>query len=102
MAGMDQSLVLDGGGLLDDCRLHDITVQAWSPFEAGFFTGMFLGSDDHLELNAVIDRLAAKDDVPAIAIATARITRTRPTSRSSWARRRPNGSPVRLGAPGCR
>jgi predicted oxidoreductase len=75
MAGLDQSLVLDGGGLLDYCRLHDITVQAWSPFQAGFFTGPFLGNPEYAELNAVVDRLAAQYDVPATAIATAWITR---------------------------
>ena len=75
MAGEDQSLTLDGGGILDYCRLHDITVQAWSPFQAGFFTGVFLGSDDYPELNAVIDRLAATYDVPPIAVAVAWITR---------------------------
>ncbi|NYF16765.1 putative oxidoreductase [Microbacterium sp. AK009] len=75
MAGTDQSVVLDGGGIIDYCRLHGITVQAWSPFQAGFFTGTFLGSPDYPELNAVIDRLAKAYDVPAIAIATAWITR---------------------------
>ncbi|HEY5880643.1 MAG TPA: aldo/keto reductase [Nakamurella sp.] len=75
MAGLDQSVTLDGGGILDYCRINDITVQAWSPFQAGFFTGVFLGSPDHPELNAVIDRLAASYDVPPIAIATAWITR---------------------------
>lgn len=70
-----QSITLDGGGIVDYCRLHDITVQAWSPFQAGFFTGVFLGSPEHPELNAVIDRLADRYDVPAIAIATAWITR---------------------------
>jgi predicted oxidoreductase len=75
MAGLDQSLVLDGGGLLDYCRLNDITVQAWSPFQAGFFTGPFLGNPEYAELNAVIDRLAATYDVPPIAVATAWITR---------------------------
>ncbi|POH67128.1 MULTISPECIES: aldo/keto reductase [Cryobacterium] len=75
MAGEQQSLTLDGGGILDYCRLNDITVQAWSPFQAGFFTGVFLGSAEYPELNAVIDRLAAAYDVPAIAIATAWITR---------------------------
>ncbi|MGW9031027.1 aldo/keto reductase, partial [Streptomyces sp. NPDC055722] len=62
-------------GLLDYCRLHDITVQAWSPFQAGFFDGPFLDSAGHPELNAVIDRLAAKYGVPSLAIATAWITR---------------------------
>jgi len=74
MAGLDQSISLDNG-IVDYCRLHDITLQAWSPFQAGFFTGPFLGNKDYPELNAVIDRLAAKYDVPAIAIATAWITR---------------------------
>ncbi|NMR21088.1 aldo/keto reductase family oxidoreductase [Cellulomonas fimi] len=75
MANLDQSVVRDGSGLLDYCRLHDITVQAWSPFQAGFFTGPFLGNPEYPELNAVIDRLAAQYDVPAIAVATAWITR---------------------------
>lgn len=75
MVAEAQSVVLDGGGIVDYCRLHDITVQAWSPFQGGFFTGAFLGSPEYPELNAVIDRLAAAYDVPAIAIATAWITR---------------------------
>jgi len=75
MQNLDQALTLDGGGILDYCRLNDITVQAWSPFQAGFFTGVFLGSPDYPELNAVIDRLASAYDVPALAIATAWITR---------------------------
>ena len=75
MAGLDQSVTLDGGGVLDYCRINRITVQAWSPFQAGFFTGVFLGSPEYPELNAVVDRLAAAYDVPPIAIATAWITR---------------------------
>jgi predicted oxidoreductase len=75
MLGLEQSVVVDGGGILDYCRINGITVQAWSPFQAGFFTGVFLGSPDYPELNAAIDRLAAQYDVPPIAIATAWITR---------------------------
>ncbi|AOS61519.1 aldo/keto reductase [Actinoalloteichus hymeniacidonis] len=75
MLDRQQSVTLDGGGLVDYCRLNDITIQAWSPFQAGFFTGVFLGSPEYPELNAVIDRLAAQYDVPPIAIATAWITR---------------------------
>ncbi len=74
MAGLDQSISRDNG-IVDYCRLHDITLQAWSPFQAGFFTGPFLGNAEYPELNAVVDRLAEKYDVPAIAIATAWITR---------------------------
>jgi predicted oxidoreductase len=74
MQGLDQSIVRDNG-TLDYCRLHDITVQAWSPFQAGFFDGVFLGNEKYPELNAVLDRLAKQYDVPTIAIATAWITR---------------------------
>ncbi|GAA2153672.1 MULTISPECIES: aldo/keto reductase [Glycomyces] len=74
MQGLDQSVARDDG-IVDYCRLHDITIQAWSPFQAGFFTGPFIGSERYPELNAVIDRLAAKYDVPPIAIAVAWITR---------------------------
>ena len=75
MHGVDQSVTLDGGGVLDYCRLNHITVQAWSPFQAGFFTGVFLGAPEYADLNAAIDRLAAHYDVAPIAIATAWITR---------------------------
>ncbi len=83
--GSAQSTSVDGGGVLDYCRLHDIAVQAWSPLQAGgrlrpqtsgdSHSGTFLGAPDLPELNAVIDRLAAAYDVPPIAIATAWITR---------------------------
>lgn len=75
MLAEQQSVTLDGGGIVDYCRLNDITIQAWSPFQAGFFNGVFLNSPDYPELNAVIDRLAKQYDVPPIAIATAWITR---------------------------
>ena len=75
MLGAEQSVTRDGGGILDYCRLHDITVQAWSPFQAGFFTGVFFDSPQYPELNAAIDRLATQYDVPTMAIATAWILR---------------------------
>jgi predicted oxidoreductase len=65
-----------GAGILDYCRLHGITVQAWSPYQAGFFTGTFIGDrDKYPELNDVLDALASKYAVPPIGIATAWITR---------------------------
>nr|WP_323132219.1 aldo/keto reductase [Kineococcus indalonis] len=74
MQALEQSVSRDNG-VLDYCRLHDVTVQAWSPFQAGFFTGVFLGNPEYAELNAVVDRLAQQYGVPPIAIATAWITR---------------------------
>ena len=75
MSGEEQSVVRDGGGVVEYCRINDITIQAWSPFQGGFFDGVFLGNDKYAELNAVLDRLAAKYRVEPIAIATAWITR---------------------------
>ena len=75
MAGHDQSLVRDGGGIVEYCRINGITIQAWSPFQDGFSHGVFLGNPVYAQLNAVIDRLAAVHDVTPIAIATAWITR---------------------------
>ncbi|MDR2253084.1 MAG: aldo/keto reductase [Bifidobacteriaceae bacterium] len=76
MEKLDQSVVRDGGGLLDYCRANGITVQAWSPFQRGFFDGVFLGDREREpKLNDVIDKLAAKHKVEPIAIATAWITR---------------------------
>ncbi|MFD5864454.1 aldo/keto reductase family oxidoreductase [Agromyces sp. NPDC127015] len=74
MQGFWQSTMLDGG-IVDYCRMNGITIQAWSPLQAGFFSGVFLGSADYPELNSAIDRLAEKYDVAPIAIATAWITR---------------------------
>ena len=39
------------GSVLDYCRLNDITIQPWSPFQYGFFEGVFLGNDKFPELN---------------------------------------------------
>ena len=56
--------------------MHDITLQAWSPFQNGFFAGPFLGDlENFLELNNVIDEIAANYDVTNTAIATAWISR---------------------------
>ncbi|MDR1407381.1 MAG: aldo/keto reductase, partial [Tannerella sp.] len=63
------------GSILDYCRLHDLTIQAWSPFQKGFFDGPFLGDPEYAELNAVVDRLAAKYGVTPSAVAVGWITR---------------------------
>lgn len=63
------------GSVLDFCRLNDITIQPWSPFQYGFFEGVFLDNPKFPELNAVIDRIAAKYGVSNTAIALAWILR---------------------------
>lgn len=63
------------GGVLEYCRLKDITIQAWSPFQYGMFEGIFLGNEKFAELNKVIDNLAEKYNVTNSAIAVAWILR---------------------------
>lgn len=71
-----QSPVLDGGGLVEYCRIAGITLQAWSPVQGTRGGGgTFLGHPEYAELNAVIDDLARSYDVPPLAIAVAWITR---------------------------
>ncbi len=79
-AGLNVNMQIDrsvnrDGGILDYCRLKDITIQPWSPFQYGFFEGVFLGSPKYPELNAKINELAEKYDVPDTAIATAWLLR---------------------------
>ncbi|OYU16860.1 MAG: aldo/keto reductase [Rhodobacteraceae bacterium PARR1] len=75
MKGLEQSVSRDLG-LLDYSRLKGMTLQAWSPFQKGFFDGVFVGDRvDHPELNDVLDELAAKHGVTPTGIAVAWITR---------------------------
>lgn len=63
------------GSVLDFCRLNDITIQPWSPFQYGFFEGVFLGSDKFPELNQKIDEIAEKYNVTNTTIAIAWLLR---------------------------
>jgi predicted oxidoreductase len=75
MAGLEQS-VDRGNGIIDYSRLNGITLQAWSPFQKGFFDGIFLGDrETYSALNFVIDELAVLYQVAPAAIAVAWITR---------------------------
>ncbi|HEY5560838.1 MAG TPA: aldo/keto reductase [Clostridiaceae bacterium] len=71
---IEQSVARDGS-ILDYCRLNDITIQAWSPFQYGFFEGVFLDNAKFPELNKKIDEIAALKGVPNTAIAVAWILR---------------------------
>lgn len=68
---IDQS-VLRTGGLLPYCQWKEINVQAWSPYQKGFFGGSFIGDlDEYGELNSLIDSLASKYGVSKTGIAAA-------------------------------
>lgn len=71
----NEAAVNRDGGVLDYCRLHDITIQPWSPFQYGFFEGVFLDNDKFPALNAKIDEIAADHGVSNTTIALAWLLR---------------------------
>lgn len=52
-------------------RLHHMTIQAWSPFQSGFFAGAIVDNPQLPELNAELDKLADKYQVGKNAVASA-------------------------------
>lgn len=63
------------GGILDYSRIHGITLQAWSPFQYGFFEGIFIDNDKFPELNKVLAEKSEKYGVSKSAISVAWILR---------------------------
>jgi predicted oxidoreductase len=64
------------GFILDYCRLHDITIQAWSPLQYGFFEGTFIGNrEKYAELNETLEKYARLKGAEKTAIAFAWILR---------------------------
>jgi predicted oxidoreductase len=71
----DDAAINRDGSILDFCRLRDITIQPWSPFQYGFFQGVFLGNSKFPKLNAKIDEIAGKYGVSNTTIAMAWLLR---------------------------
>ena len=79
-AGINVNMKVEGsvdrdGSILDYCRLHDITIQPWSPFQYGFFEGVFLDNPKFPELNQKITAIASAKGVTTTAIAIAWLLR---------------------------
>jgi len=72
---LNESAVNRDGSILDFCRLNDITIQPWSPFQFGFFEGVFLGNEKFPVLNEKINEIAAKYQVTNTTIAMAWLLR---------------------------
>ncbi|MCM1158863.1 MAG: aldo/keto reductase [Clostridium sp.] len=60
---------------LDFCRLHGITVQAWSPLQYGVSEGSFVGDERFPELNKALERIAEQYGVSKAAVAVAWVLR---------------------------
>jgi predicted oxidoreductase len=63
------------GSILEYSRLKNITLQAWSPFQHGFFAGVFIDNEEFPDLNKVMGRIAEDKGVSKTAIAVAWILR---------------------------
>lgn len=80
-SGLEVNMTTPGGadhdgGVLEYCRLKDITVQAWSPFQHGFFQGPFVGNREAFpQLNQVLEELAEAYHATPTGIAAAWIFR---------------------------
>ena len=68
--------VMHDGAALEYLRIKNITVQAWSPFQGGFFRGPFVGDRKKYPiLNETLDAMASKYGVTPMGVAAAWILR---------------------------
>lgn len=71
----DPALTRDGG-VLEYCRLKNITIQAWSPLQYGIFEGTFIDNDEKFKkLNDTLRKFADMKGVTKAAVAFAWILR---------------------------
>ena len=62
-------------GILEYCRLEDITIQAWSPFQVDLDQGLFVKHTDYIDLTKKLNEFAEEKNVTLESIVTAWILR---------------------------
>lgn len=67
--------VMHDGSILEYSRIKNITIQAWSPFQYGFFEGTFVDNEKFPELNRVLAEIGEKYGISKTGVATAWILR---------------------------
>ncbi len=72
---LDDNAIHRDGSVLDYCRLNDITIQPWSPFQYGLFEGVFLDNEKFPTLNKKINEIAAIYNVSNVTITIAWLLR---------------------------
>ena len=75
-AGIHMNMTTDSAvgrddSMLEYARIHNITIQAWSPFQYGWFEGTFVGNPKFPELNRALDEIGEKYGVSATAVVVA-------------------------------
>lgn len=78
--GLEVNMMTNGavdrdGSVLDYCRLKDMTIQAWSPFQYGRIQGAFFTNDEFSALNSKLDELGQKYGVTSTTMAVAWLLR---------------------------
>lgn len=71
----DEASVDHDGSVLDYSRLNEMTIQAWSPYQYGFFEGVFIGNEKFPKLNQKLAELAEKYHTTPTGLASAWILR---------------------------
>lgn len=71
----NEAAVNRDGEIIEYCRLNDISLQAWSPFQHGMIEGAFIGNKDFPEINEKLQAVASRYGVTDSAIAIAWILR---------------------------
>lgn len=67
--------VMHDGSVLEYSRIKNMTIQAWSPFQYGFFKGTFIDSEEFPGLNAKLGEIAEKYGIGKTGVAAAWILR---------------------------
>ena len=78
--GLEVNMCTEGaidrdGSVLDYCRLHDMNIQAWSPFQYGFFEGNFVDNEKFPKLNEKLAEIGEKYNLTKTGVAAAWILR---------------------------
>lgn len=71
----DTGSVDHDNGIYEYSRINDMTIQAWSPYQFGFFEGVFVGNKKFPELNAKLEEMAEKYGTTPTGIASSWILR---------------------------
>ncbi|MCG1009823.1 aldo/keto reductase [Salinicoccus sp. ID82-1] len=79
-SGMQANTPFEGaadrdGGLLEQSRLNDVTLQAWSPFHYGYFEGIIMDDPKFEKLNKVLEDIGQSHGITKNAAAIAWILR---------------------------
>ena len=79
-SGLEVNMTSDGsadrdGSVLDYSRLHDMTIQTWSPFQMPNWQGCFINSGEYSDLNKEMSLLGGKYQVSTTTVAAAWIMR---------------------------